>query len=174
MTRQEQAFSQLMDRLGDLSVGYILMNDLREIKAISAILREHMQTMNATLDSLRQDLSAKVKGIDVLAMVDTGATHSFITGREVLWLKLELKEHGYRIKAVNSEAQLVLGVASVELTLGPWSGKCNLMAVPLDDFDLILGKELMATNKIFPIPHLDGVMIADERSMLGVDRVLEA
>ncbi|KAL3522689.1 hypothetical protein ACH5RR_015523 [Cinchona calisaya] len=37
------------------------------------------------------------------------------------------------------------------------------MAVPLDDFDLILGKEFMATNKIFPIPHLDAVMIADER-----------
>ncbi|KAL3525166.1 hypothetical protein ACH5RR_013538 [Cinchona calisaya] len=80
-------------------------------------------------------------------------------------LKLELKEYGYRIKAVNSEAQSVLGIASVELTLGPWSDKCSLMAVPLDDFDLILGKEFMTTNKVFPIPHLDGVMIADERIM---------
>ncbi|KAL3518612.1 hypothetical protein ACH5RR_021201 [Cinchona calisaya] len=150
MTRQEQAFSQLMERLGDLPAGYTLMADLREIKAISAVLREHMRT-------------AKVNGMDVLAMVDTGATHSFVTGREVRRLKLELKEHGYRIKAINSEAQPVLGVASVEMTLGPWSGKCSLMAVPLDDFDLILGKEFMATNKIFPIPHLDGIMIADER-----------
>ncbi|KAL3533321.1 hypothetical protein ACH5RR_006842 [Cinchona calisaya] len=40
---------------------------------------------------------------------------------------------------------------------------CNLMAVPLDDFNLILGKELMTTNKNFPIPHLNGVMVADER-----------
>ncbi|KAL3500364.1 hypothetical protein ACH5RR_039457 [Cinchona calisaya] len=75
----------------------------------------------------------------------------------------ELKEHGYRIKAVNSKAQPVLGVASVELTLGSWSGKYSLMAVLLDDFDLILEKEFMAMNKIFPIPHLDGMMIADER-----------
>ncbi|KAL3501550.1 hypothetical protein ACH5RR_035999 [Cinchona calisaya] len=86
MTRLEQVFSQLMDWLGDLPVGYVLMN-------------------------------AKVNGNDVLAMVDTGATHSFVTGREVRWLKLELKEHGYRIKAVNAKAQPVLGVASVELTL---------------------------------------------------------
>ncbi|KAL3502562.1 hypothetical protein ACH5RR_037011 [Cinchona calisaya] len=163
MTRHKQAFSQLMDQLGDLPSGYVLMNDLRQIKAISAVLREHMHTVDATLDSLRQDLSAKVNGIDVLAMLDTGATHSFVTGREVHWLKLELKEHRYRIKAVNSEAQCVLGVASIELTLGPWSGKCSLMAVSLDDFGLMLGKEFMATNKIFPIPHLDGVMIADER-----------
>ncbi|KAL3534813.1 hypothetical protein ACH5RR_003274 [Cinchona calisaya] len=130
MTRQEQAFSQLMERLGDLAAGYTLIADLREIKAISAVLREHMQTVDTTLDSLRQDLAAKLNGIDVLAMVDTGATHSFVTGREVRRLKLELKEHGYRIKAVNSEAQPVLGVASMELTLGPWSGKCSLMAVP--------------------------------------------
>ncbi|KAL3535011.1 hypothetical protein ACH5RR_003472 [Cinchona calisaya] len=180
MTRQEQAFSQLMKRLGDLPAGYVLMSDLRELKAISAVLREHMRTVDATLDSLRQDFAitteksipprdgllyvqAKVNGIEVLAMVDTGATHSFVTGRDVRRLKLELKEHGYRIKAVNSEAQPVLGVASVELTFGPWSGKCSLMAVPLDDFDLILGKEFMGTNKIFLIPHLDGIMIADER-----------
>ncbi|KAL3504213.1 hypothetical protein ACH5RR_034054 [Cinchona calisaya] len=94
MTRQEQAFSQLMDRIGDLPAGYVLMTDLCEIKAISAVLREHM-----------------------------GSTHSFVNGREVHRLKLELKEHGYRIKVVNSEAQPVLGVASVELKLGPWSGK---------------------------------------------------
>ncbi|KAL3520295.1 hypothetical protein ACH5RR_018444 [Cinchona calisaya] len=127
MNRQEQAFSQLMDWLGDLPSGYVLINNLGEIKAISAILREHMRTVDATLDSLRQDLS----------------------------LKLKLKEHGYRIKVINSEAQPVLGIASVELTLGLWSGKCNLMAVLLDDFDLMLGKEFMAMNKIFPIPHLD-------------------
>ncbi|KAL3527885.1 hypothetical protein ACH5RR_012541 [Cinchona calisaya] len=147
MTRQEQVFSQLMERLGDLPAGYVLMADLREIKAISAALKEHMRTVDATFDSLRQDLS-------------------LCTRREVLRLKLELKEHGYRVKAVNSEAQPVLGVALVELTLGPWSGKCSLMVVPLDDFDLILGKEFMATSKIFPIPNLDGIMIDDE-SLLG-------
>ncbi|KAL3522774.1 hypothetical protein ACH5RR_015608 [Cinchona calisaya] len=148
MTRQEQALSQLLDRLGDLPVGYVLMNDSREIKAISAVLREHMQMVDASLDSLSHDLAvtkkaAKVNGIDVLAMIDTGATHSFVIGREVRRLKLELKKHKYRIKAVNAEAQPVLGVASVELTLGQWCGKCNLTANP--------------------IPHLNGVMIADER-----------
>ncbi|KAL3537704.1 hypothetical protein ACH5RR_001070 [Cinchona calisaya] len=147
MNRQEQAFSQLMDMLGDLPSSYVLMNDLREIKAILAVLREHMRIVDATLDSLRQDLT----------------TRSFVTGRTTHQLKLELQKHRYRIKVVNSEAQPVLGVALVKLTLGPWSGKYSLMAAPLDDFDLKLGKEFMTMNKIFPIPHLDGVMIADER-----------
>ncbi|KAL3529038.1 hypothetical protein ACH5RR_008360 [Cinchona calisaya] len=76
------------------------MNELHEIKAILAVLREHMQTVDAALDSLRLDL------------------------------------------VVTKQA----------VTSGP-----------LDDFDLILRKEFMVMNRIFPIPHLDGVMIADER-----------
>ncbi|KAL3529612.1 hypothetical protein ACH5RR_008934 [Cinchona calisaya] len=100
ITHQEQALSQLMDRLGDLLVGYILMNDLREIKAISTVLKKHMRTVDATLDSLMYDLVVTKKAV---------------------------------------------------------------ASVLLDDFDLILGKEFMATNKIFPIPHLDGVMFTDER-----------
>ncbi|KAL3498150.1 hypothetical protein ACH5RR_040882 [Cinchona calisaya] len=63
MTHQEQAFSQLMDRLGDLPTDYVLMNDLREIKAISAILREHMRIVDAALDSLKQDLSVTKKAV---------------------------------------------------------------------------------------------------------------
>ncbi|KAL3531367.1 hypothetical protein ACH5RR_010689 [Cinchona calisaya] len=110
-------------------------------------------------DGLRY-VQVKVNGKDVLAIVDTWATHSFVIGREVRRLKLELKEHRYRVNAVKAEAQPVLGGASFKLTLGQWSGKCNLMAVPLDDFD-------MATNRIFPIPHLDGVMITDERHVHG-------
>ncbi|KAL3500363.1 hypothetical protein ACH5RR_039456 [Cinchona calisaya] len=54
MTRQEQAFSQLMDRLGNLLAGYVLMNNLGKIKAISAVLRKHMRSVDATLDSLRK------------------------------------------------------------------------------------------------------------------------
>ncbi|KAL3537466.1 hypothetical protein ACH5RR_000832, partial [Cinchona calisaya] len=61
MNHQEQAFSQFIDRLGDLPVGHVLMNDLREIKPILAVLMEHMRTVDATLDSLRKDLSVTKK-----------------------------------------------------------------------------------------------------------------
>ncbi|KAL3537470.1 hypothetical protein ACH5RR_000836, partial [Cinchona calisaya] len=106
---------------------------------------------------------AKVNRMDILVMINTGKTHSFVTGCKVRRLKLKLKEHVYHIKAINLEAQPLLSVATVELTLGPWSDNCSLMAVPLGDFNLILGKDFMATDKIFPISHLDGVMIANER-----------
>ena len=65
------------------------------------------------------------------------------------------------MKAVNSETKPVLGMAIVELELGPWKGWCNFMASQMDDFDLILDKDFIVANRIYPIPHLDGVMVND-------------
>ncbi|KAK4403116.1 hypothetical protein Sango_1052300 [Sesamum angolense] len=60
-----------------------------------------------------------------------------------LKLGLTLAQHSRRIKAVNSEAKPIQGVAYVELKVGAWTGKCNLMVVSLDDFDVILGMDFM-------------------------------
>ncbi|KAL0373605.1 UNVERIFIED_CONTAM: hypothetical protein Sradi_3276200 [Sesamum radiatum] len=51
----------------------------------------------------------------VMAMVDTGATHNFVADREVQKLGLTLAHHSSRIKAVNSDAKPIQGVACVEL-----------------------------------------------------------
>ncbi|KAK4397971.1 RNA-directed DNA polymerase [Sesamum angolense] len=48
-----------------------------------------------------------------------------------------------RIKAVNSEAKPIQGVACVELKVSAWTGKCSLMVVSLDDFDVILGMDFL-------------------------------
>ena len=34
----------------------------------------------------------------------------------------------------------------------------------MDDFDLILGKDFMVANRIYPIPHLDGIMVDDDQN----------
>ena len=45
---------------------------------------------------------AKINGKEVIAMMDTGATHSCVTEREVKRLNLKLAETGMKIKDVNS------------------------------------------------------------------------
>ncbi|XP_027150169.1 uncharacterized protein LOC113750389 [Coffea eugenioides] len=105
-----------------------------------------------------------LNGNRILAMMDTGASHSCVTERVVKQFQLKLKDLGFKLKAVNSEAKPVLGVATVELELGPWKGWCSLMASQMDDFDLILGKDFMVANRIYPIPHLDGVMVDDDQN----------
>lgn len=49
-------------------------------------------------------IRAIVNGKEISAMVDTGATHNFVTDRMVGQLGLQVKEHPSRIKAVNSKA----------------------------------------------------------------------
>ncbi|KAK4422092.1 hypothetical protein Salat_2160200 [Sesamum alatum] len=62
---------------------------------------------------------------------------------------------------VNAEAELVQGVASVELKVGTWQGKCSLRAVTLDDFDLILGMDFLLLAKVTVVPYLSGLFIVD-------------
>ena len=38
------------------------------------------------------------------------------------------------------------------------------MALPLDDFDMILGIEFLIKAKAMAMPHLGGIMIASEKS----------
>ena len=60
-----------------------------------------------------------VNGVQVKAMVDSGATHNFVATRESARLGLNLEEDTSLIKVVNSKAQKIQGVAkNVPLQVG--------------------------------------------------------
>ncbi|XP_059663489.1 uncharacterized protein LOC132309170 [Cornus florida] len=77
------------------------------------------------LNALTEEQSMELKGVmfiqvtlngkEVLAMVDTGATHNFIAQREVSNFNLKLIPHANKMKAVNSEAKPVLGMATTSM-----------------------------------------------------------
>ncbi|GAV59676.1 gag-asp_proteas domain-containing protein [Cephalotus follicularis] len=105
-----------------------------------------------------------VQGHQVSAMVDTGATHSFLVERMVDRLSLRVDKHTSQIKAVNSQAQVVAGMAhGLFISMGSWEGKINLMVVPLEFFDLILGNDFIS-EKVIMMPHLCGLFIMNEKS----------
>ena len=97
-----------------------------------------------------------------MAMVDSGATHNFVATREATRLGLELEEDISRIKAVNSKAQKIQGVAkNVPMQVGDLKGTCSLLCVPLDDFNLILGVDFLLKAKVALIPHLGGLVVLE-------------
>ncbi|XP_047335399.1 uncharacterized protein LOC124938921 [Impatiens glandulifera] len=102
----------------------------------------------------------KINGKEVMAMVDTDATHNFVADREISKLGLEIAQHRSKMKAVNLEAQPVKGQATTELQIGSWKGRVEFMAIPLDDFDVILGIEFLAAAHVAVMPHLGGIFIA--------------
>lgn len=63
----------------------------------------------------------KVNGEPIRAMVDTGATHNYLASTEVERLGLTLEKGYGRVKAINSAAQPVSGIAkSVLIKVGPY------------------------------------------------------
>lgn len=102
-------------------------------------------------------------GGDVLAMMDTKATHNFVLEKMVQSLSLQVSESPSRIKFINSIAQPVHGMASkVQIKMGEWVGQINLMVVPLDDFDVILGNDFFVTAKVALMPYFGGLLISDK------------
>ena len=59
----------------------------------------------------------------------------------------------------------------VSMATGSWVGKHNLMVMPLDDFEIILGIDFLWKFQFVPFPHLDGVMVmngSNARFLKGV------
>ncbi|KAK3008879.1 hypothetical protein RJ639_015414 [Escallonia herrerae] len=95
----------------------------------------------------------KVNGKAIKAMVDIGATHNYISSTEVERLGLTL-EKGYGwVKAINSAAQPVVGIArSISIKIGPYEGRINFSVVTMDDFKLILGLKFLRDTKTTVMP----------------------
>ncbi|XP_074328223.1 uncharacterized protein LOC141666125 [Apium graveolens] len=89
-----------------------------------------------------------INGQSVMAMVDTGDTNSFVSEKNVKLLGLELQPSTSQFKAVNVNAQQVGGVACVSVKIGPWEGKCKLLAMPLDDFDIIFRMDFLLAENV--------------------------
>ncbi|KAK2981062.1 hypothetical protein RJ640_002595 [Escallonia rubra] len=95
----------------------------------------------------------KVNGKAIRAMVDTGATHNYISSIEVERLGLTLEKGCGRVNAINSVAQPVAGIArSILIKIGPYEGRTNFSVVIMDDFKLILGLEFLRDTKTTVMP----------------------
>lgn len=51
---------------------------------------------------------------------------------------------------------------SDRIELGAWTGKTNLIAIPMDDFQVILGIEFLQDNNDTHIPYLDSLCMFGE------------
>ncbi|KAL2246590.1 UNVERIFIED_CONTAM: Transposon Tf2-12 polyprotein [Sesamum indicum] len=105
-------------------------------------------------------VDVKIHGKPIRAMIDTGASHNYLASAEVARLGLVLEKGVGRVKAINSAAQPIAGVAkSVQIKVGAYEGKTNLSVVVMDDFKLILGLEFLRDTRTAVLPHVDSLMM---------------
>lgn len=103
-----------------------------------------------------------VNGKAVMAMVDTGATNSFIGVNCAEELGLKLESSSSQIKMANAEVQKIGGTSNVGLTVGEWKGNFMFHIVALDDFDCILGMDFFRMTGCTIMLRHGGIMIMDE------------
>ncbi|KAL0314802.1 UNVERIFIED_CONTAM: hypothetical protein Sangu_2324600 [Sesamum angustifolium] len=144
------------------------MRDCPKRGKLNALVSEvnHLQLLGAMQEKSPEQKSllyvrVQVNGKVVMSMLDTGATHNFVADREIQNLGLTLAQHSSRIKAMSSKVKSIQGVDCVDLKVGSWRENCNLIVVPLDDFDVILVMDFMLLAHAMIIPYLSGLFIVD-------------
>ena len=155
------------------------INPMRVLNCLIAEMQDSVaesslvETDLARIDVLRQGklgagdtlmyVKIRVNDREIVAMLDSGATNTFVADRLVTQLGLRLSNSQTSMKAVNAKAQRILGMAyGVPVVLDKWHGKQDLLVVTLDDFDVILGLDFLKKAKIALMPHLDGILLANE------------
>ena len=99
----------------------------------------------------------------VMAMIDTGATHNFITPDEAKRLGLKIIEKNGWFKSVNNKSEPLNGVTKgVEMTLGSWKGLVDFSVAPMDDFKIVIGLDLQRKANIIPMPYYDVVCVMEK------------
>ncbi|GFS46872.1 hypothetical protein Acr_00g0104510 [Actinidia rufa] len=123
----------------------------------------------------RMYVEAKVRGFTTRALIDTGASHNFMEVKEAKRLGLQFKEEEGWVKAVNTEARPIYGVArGVRLHIGEWCGQVDFTVVPMDDYPIVLGMEFLDGVRAFPIPFAETMCIMGEGSACMVPLAREA
>ncbi|KAK2983048.1 hypothetical protein RJ640_001865 [Escallonia rubra] len=120
-------------------------------------------------------VAIKVNGKAIRAMVDTGATHNYISSTEVERLGLTLEKRYGRVKAINSVAQPIAGIArSVLIKIGPYEGRTNFSVVTVDDFKLILGLEFLRDTKTTVMPCTNSLAMLGSKPAGSTNSVADA
>ncbi|CAL8989012.1 unnamed protein product [Prunus brigantina] len=89
-------------------------------------------------------VDAVVNGMTTRCLVDTGASHNFMSVQEAKRLRCRVSKEAGSMKTVNSTAKPIDGVAhGVELHIATWKGVADFSVIPMDDYDVVLGMEFM-------------------------------
>ncbi|KAK2965419.1 hypothetical protein RJ640_006938 [Escallonia rubra] len=102
-------------------------------------------------------VEAKLNGKPAQVLVDTGATHNFVTMDEAERLGLNVVDHGGWLKTINAEVKPLQGtVRRVEMCLGRLKGFVDFSVARVDDFKVVLGLDFSRQGAACAVPMFGG------------------
>ncbi|XP_039013228.1 uncharacterized protein LOC120142797 [Hibiscus syriacus] len=146
--------------MGDTELEPARMGSIRFITALQSQLSNLRKEPERGL--MYVDIS--VNGKTSKALVDTGATDTFISPEEAERCKLIVTKEVGQMKAVNSTASMICGgVKRVSIKLGSWEGSVDFTVSHMDDFDVVLGLDFMMAAQVIPVPASSCLMFIGEQ-----------
>ncbi|KAK3017952.1 hypothetical protein RJ639_005231 [Escallonia herrerae] len=95
------------------------------------------------------------------ALVDTGATHNFMSPRVAEWLRLKPTKDGSWFTAMNAEERPTKGVVkNVNLRTGGWTWKVNFNIIDMDELGVVLRMDFMEKSSTTLNPYCGVMMMA--------------
>jgi hypothetical protein len=116
-------------------------------------------------------LKRKVFKREVLCLLDTWASHNFITQESAKRMELQLEELKAPIEVHFADGvphPTTLQAKNVPLQLGNWKGKVDLLVSTLGGMDCILGMEFITHNNVLIEGHNRLVRIPSKNGIVHV------
>lgn len=116
-----------------------------------------LETQDASETKNLMFVDVEIHGRSISALVDTGATHNFMSEDIAKELGVVMTKKGKGLmKSVNAQAKQIIGVArGVRVKINTWVGWLNFSIVEMDDYPIVLGMEFLKEAKVsFPSLHL--------------------
>ncbi|KAJ1400267.1 Retrotransposon gag domain [Sesbania bispinosa] len=106
-----------------------------------------LHAISGVRESHTMQLRAKVSGVNVLVLVDSGNTHNFLREGLIPSLGLEvLKRSGLQVYVANGERVPSMGICrSVSFMVANDIFQADFYTIPLEGFDVILGVKWLCT-----------------------------
>jgi len=132
-------------------------------------------TFNANLAQAKCNrfifLKGKIAKRDLLCLLDTGASHNFITRENIERMELHLEELKAPIEVHFTDGvphPTTSQAKEVPLELGNWRGKVDLLVSSLGGMECILGMEFITQNNVLIEGHSRLVRIPSKSGIVKV------
>jgi hypothetical protein len=116
-------------------------------------------------------LKGKIVKRDILCLLDTGASHNFITQESAERMELHLEELKAPIEVHFADGvphPTTLQAKGVPLQLGNWRGKVDLLVSTLGGMDCVLGMDFITQNNVLIEGHNRLVRIPSKNGIVRV------